>query len=93
MLPHARWWLPGAYLLIVVLAGMNALLCAGDMCTLYLGIALMPWIMIPPLVPFPVFDAVPLLPWLFTGLGFIVNLGLLGFIGGLLDAWRARSAR
>jgi hypothetical protein len=92
-LRHAGVWLPAAYLLIVLLCGLPVVFCSGDMCTFYLLVALMPWVMIPPLVPFPIFNSVPALSWVFVGVGFIVNLGILRFVGGLIDAWARKAGK
>ena len=81
-----RIWLPGIYVLFVGLAGLHVLFCRGDMCSLFLLLALLPWTLIPDAVPLQIREALPMADHLLLVLGFALNVALFHLVGRGIDA-------
>ena len=81
-----RIWLPGIYVGVVILAGLQFMSCGGDMCAMFIGLTLLPWIMVPVVLPFQIPEAIPGAGYLLAVLGFAVNVAVLHFIGRGIDA-------
>jgi hypothetical protein len=87
-----RIWLPGIYVAITGVAGLHIVFCSGDMCAMLLGLALLPWTMVPVWIPFQIRDALPAVDYLLVTLGFAVNVALLHLIGRRIDALAGKTS-
>ena len=83
---QCRIWLPGIYVLVVVLAALPAVFCSGDMCALFLGLALLPWTLAPMLIPSAIQEALPAVGYSLVFLGFAVTVAMLHIAGRRIDA-------
>lgn len=81
-----RVWLPGAYVVVVILAALQFFSCGGDMCATFIGLTLLPWIMVPAVFPFQIQEVIPGVGYLMGVLGFAINVAVLHFIGRGIDA-------
>jgi len=81
-----RIWLPGIYVVAVVLAGLPVVFCSGDMCAMFLGLVLLPWIMVPAVIPYQIREALPVVEYFLVFLGFAATVAVLHLIGRRIDA-------
>ena len=81
-----RIWLPGIYVVVVVFAGLPVVFCRGDMCAMFLVLALLPWTMVPAVIPYQIRDALPIVDYFLVFLGFALTVAVLHVIGRRIDA-------